>query len=296
MSGILWKSLMGVLIVTEPPNHSPGQPIQPWGTAIDNCLNLSTCFVSIPLYLDITKQLGLLHSYLSCCHIVLYQNIKTFSKITQPVTFWWQWWNLQYSYKDSQVAFPHGYWGWPVRLYDWEATRVVCWGAYTHHIKKEGRANCCTGGGQRGWASDQDAWCQWSMYRTLICWAVRAHPHHVEATDGMDGGSAEAAGRVDEPATGITERAVWEREGAAGEGGAWLPRRLVEQRSSLLQNFSKKDDVESYIDMFECVATQQEWPKETCYAAGWSALGWCPGQLLVLPLQHIEDQGRGITV
>ena len=31
------------------------------------------------------RQLGLLHPYISCCNIVLYQNIK-FSKITQLVT------------------------------------------------------------------------------------------------------------------------------------------------------------------------------------------------------------------
>ena len=31
----------------------------------------------------------------------------------------------------------------------------------------------------------------------------------------------------------------------------------------ILQTFMDKDDIESYLDMFERVAAQQEWPRET---------------------------------
>jgi len=40
-------------------------------------------------------------------------------------------------------------------------------------------------------------------------------------------------------------------------------RRAAKFPKPLLQKFSEKDDVESYLDMFERVAAQQEWPKET---------------------------------
>ena len=40
-------------------------------------------------------------------------------------------------------------------------------------------------------------------------------------------------------------------------------RRAAKFPKLLLQKFSEKDDVESYLDMFERVAAQQEWPKET---------------------------------
>ena len=40
-------------------------------------------------------------------------------------------------------------------------------------------------------------------------------------------------------------------------------RRAAKLPKPLLQKFTEKDDVESYLDMFERVATQQEWPKET---------------------------------
>ena len=40
-------------------------------------------------------------------------------------------------------------------------------------------------------------------------------------------------------------------------------RRAAKLPKPLLQKFTEKDDVESYLDMFKRVATQQEWPKET---------------------------------
>jgi hypothetical protein len=40
-------------------------------------------------------------------------------------------------------------------------------------------------------------------------------------------------------------------------------RRAAKFPKPLLQKFTEKDDVESYLDMFERVASQQEWPKET---------------------------------
>ena len=40
-------------------------------------------------------------------------------------------------------------------------------------------------------------------------------------------------------------------------------RRAAKFPKPLLQKFTEKDDVESYLDMFERVAAQQEWPKET---------------------------------
>ena len=39
--------------------------------------------------------------------------------------------------------------------------------------------------------------------------------------------------------------------------------RATKLPKSVLQKFTENDDVESYLDMFERVATQQEWPKET---------------------------------
>ena len=39
-------------------------------------------------------------------------------------------------------------------------------------------------------------------------------------------------------------------------------RRAVKFPKPMLQKFSEKDDVESYLDLFERVAAQQEWPKE----------------------------------
>ena len=73
----------------------------------------------------------------------------------------------------------------------------------------------------------------------------------------MDGGSAEAAGRVDEPATGITERDVREHEVAAGRHmAAEEARRAAKLPKTMLQKFSEKGDVESYLNMFEHVAIQ----------------------------------------
>ena len=39
-------------------------------------------------------------------------------------------------------------------------------------------------------------------------------------------------------------------------------RRAAKFPKSMLQKFSEKDDVESFLDMFERVTAQQEWPKE----------------------------------
>ena len=39
--------------------------------------------------------------------------------------------------------------------------------------------------------------------------------------------------------------------------------RAARTRKSMLQKFTDKDDIESYLDMFERVAAQQEWPRET---------------------------------
>ena len=44
----------------------------------------------------------------------------------------------------------------------------------------------------------------------------------------------------------------------------------------MLQKFPEKDDVESYLDMFERVAAQQEWP-----TARWAPLRQCLGLLLL---------------
>ena len=38
-------------------------------------------------------------------------------------------------------------------------------------------------------------------------------------------------------------------------------RRTAKLPKPVLQKFSEKDEVESYLNMFECVAAQQEWPK-----------------------------------
>ena len=78
----------------------------------------------------------------------------------------------------------------------------------------------------------------------------------------LDGESAEAAGGVDAPATGSTARDDGE---SSRREGAWQPRRLAELQfpKPMLQKFSRKDDVESYLDVFERVGAQQKWPKET---------------------------------
>ena len=50
-----------------------------------------------------------------------------------------------------------------------------------------------------------------------------------------------------------------ERGRVAAEEG----HRAAKLPKPVLQKFSEKDDMESYLDMFEHVAAQQEWPKET---------------------------------
>ena len=47
-----------------------------------------------------------------------------------------------------------------------------------------------------------------------------------------------------------------------GRVAAEEARRTAKLPKPMLQKFSEKDDVESYLDMFERVAAQQEWPKE----------------------------------
>ena len=47
-----------------------------------------------------------------------------------------------------------------------------------------------------------------------------------------------------------------------GHVAAEEARRAAKLPKPMLQKFSEKDDVESYLDMFERVAAQQEWPKE----------------------------------
>ena len=48
-----------------------------------------------------------------------------------------------------------------------------------------------------------------------------------------------------------------------GRVAAEEARRVAKLPKPMLQKFTEKDDVESYLDMFERVAAQQEWPKET---------------------------------
>ena len=48
-----------------------------------------------------------------------------------------------------------------------------------------------------------------------------------------------------------------------GRVAAEEARRAAKFPKPMLQKFSEEDDVESYLDMFERVASQQEWPKET---------------------------------
>ena len=62
------------------------------------------------------------------------------------------------------------------------------------------------------------------------------------------------------------QRELMERMSEQQERGriaAEEARRAAKFPKPLLQKFTEKDDVESYLDMFERVATQQEWPKET---------------------------------
>ena len=82
----------------------------------------------------------------------------------------------------------------------------------------------------------------------------------------MDGGSAEVAGRADAPATGFSTRDARGHEGTAERGcmAAEEARRVAKLPKPMFQKFTEKDDhVESYLNMFERVAAQQEWPKET---------------------------------
>ena len=48
-----------------------------------------------------------------------------------------------------------------------------------------------------------------------------------------------------------------------GHRAAEEARRAAKFPKPMLQKLTEKDDVDSYSDMFERVAAQQEWPKET---------------------------------
>jgi len=62
------------------------------------------------------------------------------------------------------------------------------------------------------------------------------------------------------------QRELWEGIRRHQEGGriaAEEARRASRIPKPMLQKFTEKDDIESYLDMFERVARQQEWPRET---------------------------------
>ena len=62
------------------------------------------------------------------------------------------------------------------------------------------------------------------------------------------------------------QRELWEGIRRHQEGGriaAEEARRASRIPRPMLQKFTEKDDIESYLDMFERVARQQEWPRET---------------------------------
>jgi len=60
------------------------------------------------------------------------------------------------------------------------------------------------------------------------------------------------------------QRELWEgiRRHQEGRIAAEEARRASRIPKPMLQKFTEKDDIESYVDMFERVARQQEWPRE----------------------------------